>query len=117
MMKIAIQGSKAFNQYEVFLNGMGRTLALLDPEDKEFLIYSAGPARTNEMALEFSNISERSLKARGIKIRMFKVPPSWIKENVHDLDYFAYFCNRKEPVSDLIDYVEARDKEVGIYRF
>lgn len=116
-MRIAIQGSRAFNQYEVFLHGMGRTLAMLDSEDKEFFIYSAGPARTNEMALEFSNISERSLKARGIKIRMFKVPPSWIKENVYEIDYFAYFCNKKEPVSQLIDFVEAKDREVGIYRF
>jgi hypothetical protein len=116
-MRIAIQGSRAFNQYEVFLNAMARTLAMLDPEDKEFLIYSAGPVKLNEMGMEFSNISERSLKARGIKIRLFKIPPTWIKENIHDIDYFAYFCNRKEPVSSLVDFAEAKDAEVGIYRF
>jgi hypothetical protein len=116
-MKIAIQGSKAFNQYDIFLNGMGRTLAMLAPEDSEFLIYSAGPANLNSMALEFSNVSERSLKARGIKIRMYKIPPSWIKENVYSIDYFAYFCNKKEPASSLVDFAEAKDIEVGIYRF
>jgi hypothetical protein len=116
-MKIAIQGSKAFNQYEIFLSGMGRTLAMMQPEDSEFFIYSVGPARTNEMAMEFSNISERSLKARGIKIRLFKVPPIWLKQNIYDMNYFAYFCNKKEPVSSMVEYAEAKDIEVGIYRF
>ena len=116
-MKIAIQGSRNFNQYEVFLNGMGRTLAMLDSEDTEFFLYSIGPARTNEMAMEFSNISERSLKARGIKIRLFKVPPSWLKSNIHDMDYFAYFCNKKEPASAMVDFAESKDIEIGIYRF
>jgi hypothetical protein len=116
-MKIAIQASKAFNQYDVFLNGMGRSLAMMAPEDTEFLIYSAGPVRVNEMGMEFSNISERSLKARGIKIRLFKVPPSWIKENIYAINYFAYFCNKKEPVSSLVDFAEKKDIEVGIYRF
>jgi hypothetical protein len=116
-MKIAIQGSKAFDQYDIFLNGMGRTLAMLDSDDPEFLIYSAGPSNLNSMALEFSNVSERSLKARGIKIRMYKVPPSWIKENIYGMDYFAYFCNKKEPASPLVDFAEAKDIEVGIYRF
>jgi hypothetical protein len=116
-MRIAIQGSKGFNQYEVFLSGMGRTLAMMEPGDPEFLIYSVGPARTNEMAMEFSNISERSLKARGIKIRLFKVPPTWLKQNMHDMNYFAYFCNKKEPVSSMVEYAEGKDIEVGIYRF
>jgi hypothetical protein len=116
-MKIAIQGSKAFNQYEIFLSGMGRTLAMMQPEDSEFFIYSVGPARTNEMAMEFSNISERSLKARGIKIRLFKVPPIWLKQYIYDMNYFAYFCNKKEPVSSMVEYAEAKDIEVGIYRF
>jgi len=116
-MKIAIQGSRNFNQYEVFLSGMGRTLSMMDKDDSEFLIYSIGPARTNEMAMEFSNISERSLKSRGIKIRLFKVPPGWLKENIYEMNYFAYFCNKKEPVSSMVDFAEARDIEVGIYRF
>jgi len=116
-MRIAIQGSRNFNQYEVFLSGMGRTLSMMENGDSEFLIYSVGPARTNEMAMEFSNISERSLKARGIKIRLYRVPPSWLKSNIHDMDYFAYFCNKKEPTSSMVDYAEKKDVEVGIYRF
>lgn len=116
-MRIAIQGSKSFNDYSVFLRAMGTALYSLSEDDSEFHIYSAGPAQINEMGMEFSNVSERSLKARGIKIRLFKVPPSWIKQNIHDIDYFAYFSKPKEPVSQLVDLAEAKDIEVGIYRF
>lgn len=116
-MRIAIQGSSTFNDYAVFLRAMGTALYSLPEGDTEFLIYSAGPANVNAMGLEFSNVSERSLKARGIKIRLYKVPPSWIKENIHDINYFAYFSKPKEPVSSLVDFAESKDIEVGVYRF
>jgi hypothetical protein len=69
------------------------------------------------MGLEFSNVSERSLKARGIKIKFFKVPPSWIKENIRSINYLAYFSKPKEPVSSLVDLAESKDIEVGVYRY
>lgn len=116
-MKLGIQGSRNFSEYNIFIRAMGTALAALEKGDTEFLIYSCGPANLNSMALEFSNISERSLKARGIKIRVHKVPPSWIKQNIHDIQYFAYFSKPKEPVSDLVDLAEAKDVEVGIYRY
>ena len=116
-MKIAIQGSNTFSDYSIFLAGIGRCLYSLPEGDNEFLIYSAGPSRLNSMGIEFKNISERSLKARGVKIKFYKVPPSWIKENIYGIDYFAYFCNTKESVSKLVDYAESKDIEVGIYRF
>jgi hypothetical protein len=96
---------------------MGTALSMLPEDEKEFLIYAAGPAQINSMALEFSNISERSLKARGIRIRTQKVPPRWIKDNMSSLDYFAFFSKPKEPVSDLVDTAEAKDVEVGVYRY
>jgi len=96
---------------------MGTALSLLQEDDKEFFVYSAGPAVINSMGLEFSNVSERGLKARGIKIRFFKVPPSWIKQNIHSVDYLAYFGRPKEPVSDLVDFAESKDIEVGVYRY
>jgi hypothetical protein len=96
---------------------MGTSLSMLKEEDKEFFLYSAGPSVVNSMGLEFSNISERSLKARGIKIKLFKVPPSWIKQNIHSVDYLAYFGRPKEPVSDLVDFAESKDIEVGVYRY
>jgi len=116
-MIVAIQGSKTFNDYGVFLRAMGTALSMMKEGDKEFLIYSAGPSVINSMGLEFSNVSERSLKARGIRIRLFKIPPSWVKENIHSIDYLAYFSKPKEPVSSLVDLAESKDIEVGVYRY
>jgi hypothetical protein len=96
---------------------MGRALSDLPADDKEFLIYAAGPANINSMGLEFANISERSLKVRGIKIRLFKIPPTWVKDNISTINYFAYFSKPKEPVSDLVDLADAKGIDVGIYRY
>jgi hypothetical protein len=116
-MIIAIQGTKSFTDYSVFLRAMGTAMSNLDENDKEVLIYSAGPYQINAMAQEFSNVSERSLKARGIKIKFNKIPPSWIENNIHDIGYFAYFSKPKEPVSKLVDLADAKSVEVGVYRY
>jgi len=116
-MIVAIQGTKSFSDYSVFLRAMGTALSEMKDEDKEFYIYSAGPSQINSMAMEFSNVSERSLKARGIRIKMIKIPPSWIKENIHSIEYFAFFSKPKEPVSSLVSYAESKDAHVGVYRF
>jgi hypothetical protein len=116
-MIVAIQGSRNFDDYQIFLRAMGTALSTLPEGDDEFLIYSAGPAQINSFGMEFSNISERSLKIRGIKIRLFKIPPSWIRDNIHNIDYFAYFSKPKETVSDLVDLADSKDVNVGVYRF
>jgi hypothetical protein len=116
-MIVGIQGTRSFSDYNVFLRAMGTALSMLPEDDKEFLIYAAGPAQINSMSLEFSNIAERSLKSRGIRIRTQKVPSRWVKDNITSLDYLAFFSKPKEPVSDLVDAAEAKDIEVGIYRY
>lgn len=116
-MIVAIQGTRSFSDYNVFLRAMGTALSSMDKDDKEFIIYSAGPVNINTMGLEFANVSERSLKARGIRIRLNKVPPSWVKSNLRDIDYLAYFSKPKEPVSELVDLAEDKDIPLGIYRF
>jgi hypothetical protein len=116
-MIVAIQGTRNFSDYNVFLRAMGTALSTMDIDDKEFIIYAAGPSNINSMGMEFSNVSERSLKARGIRIRLNKVPPSFIKNNINSVGYLAYFSKPKEPVSDLVDLAEAKDVEVGIYRY
>jgi hypothetical protein len=116
-MIVGIHGTQSFNEYNIFLRAMGTALSSMEQDDNEFLIYSAGPARINEMAIEFSNISERSLKARGIKIRTFKVPPKWLKENITNMNYLAFFSKPKEPVTDIVKAAEAKDIEVGVYRY
>lgn len=116
-MIIGIQGTRNFSDYNIFLRAMGTALSTLESGDTEIIIYSAGPANINSMALEFSNISERSLKARGIRIRSNKVSPKWLKENIRDVDYLAFFSKPKEPLSDVVKAAEAKDKEVGVYRY
>ena len=94
-MIVGIQGSKNFTDYNVFLRAMGVALSMLPEEDTDILVASAGPLNINNMGMEFVNISERSLKARGIRIKLIKIPPSWIKDNIHSIDYFAYLVSQR----------------------
>lgn len=116
-MIIAVQGTKSFDDYTIFLRAMGTAMSILPEGDKEIYVYSAGPAHVNAMGMEFTNISERSLKARGIKIKFIKVPPSWIRENISSIGYFAFFSKPKESLSDLVILAENKDIEVGVYRY
>jgi hypothetical protein len=116
-MIMAVQGSRNFEDYAVFLRAMRTALSGMNNEDKEIYIYSAGPAKVNSMVMEFTNVSERSLKSRGIKIQMRKVPPSWVEEYVRDIDYFAYFGKPNEPVSKLVKVADGAGVEAGVYIF
>jgi hypothetical protein len=116
-MMVAIQGTRGFSDYSIFLRAMGTALSSMKDDDTEIQIFSAGPVQINSMAAEFSNVSERGLKARGKKIKLIKVPPSWIEKNIHSIDYFAFFSKPKEPVSALVDLADAKDIEVGVYRY
>jgi hypothetical protein len=116
-MKMGIQGTGRFNDYSVFLRAVGNALRDMTEDDKEFIIFSAGPLVINQFALEFINVSERSLKARGIKTKLVKVPPSWFKSNMKEISYFAFFSKPKETISEIVSLAEAKDVEVGIYRY
>lgn len=116
-MIVVIQGTRGFEDYTTFLRAMGTALSSKDPDDNEFYVYAVGPSNVNSMGLEFMNISERTLKAKGIKSRLYKVPLSWAKENIHSVDYLAYFSKPKEPLSDLVSLADAKDIEVGVYRY
>lgn len=115
-MIIGMQGSRTFYDYAIFLNAMQRIL-IIAKEETEIVFLTSGPHRVNDMIMEFTNISERSLKARGIKTKVVKMPAIALKERIHDLDYFVYLCLPKEPVSDLVREAEAKDIEVGVYRY
>jgi hypothetical protein len=116
-MIIGIQGTRTFNDYTIFLRAMGTALASMPDEDTEVYIYSAGPSVINSFAMEFTNITERSLKSRGKKIKMIKVPPSWLADNMHKIDYLAMFSKPKEPLSKLVEKAESHNVDVGVYRY
>ena len=114
---VAVQGTKDFNDYQVFLRAMGVAMSAMKEEDKELLVYSAGPAKINSMVSEFCNLSERGMKARGKKIKFFKVPVSYIEENLEYVNYLAFLSKPKETVSRLVAEAELKNIEVGIFRY
>jgi hypothetical protein len=86
-------------------------------EDKEFTIYSVGPSRINSMVSEFSNLSERGMKARGKKIKFYKAPSSWVEENISYVNYFAFLSSADQTQSKLVGVAELNNVEVGIFRY
>jgi phage-related tail protein len=116
-MIVGVQGTSSFNDYQVFLRAMGVALSSMPVDDEYFYIYSAGPANVNKMVMEFTNVSEKGMKSRGKKIKMFKVAPSWITENISDFNYFAYLAKPKEGNSKLVAQAQLNNVEVGIFKY
>lgn len=114
-MNVVVQGTKLFSDYSIFLRSMG--VALSGIKDKEFNVYTLGPAQINSFTAEFCNLSENSLRQRGIKIKFYKVPLSYVEDNMHSIDYFVFLSNPNEKVSRLAATAELSGVEVGIFRY
>ena len=114
-MNIVVQGTKEFSDYNIFLRAMG--VALSDIDDGEFNVYSVGPSQINSFTAEFCNRSENSLKQRGIKTRFYRVPSSFIEENIESFDYFAFLSTPNQKPSRLVSSAELSGVEVGIFRY
>lgn len=114
-MNIAVQGTKEFSDYNVFLRAMG--VALSDIDDSEFNVYSAGPAQINSFTAEFCNRSENNLKQRGIKVRYYKVPASYIEKNADFFSYFAFLSAPNQRPSKLAASMELAGIETGIFKY
>lgn len=116
-MKMAVQGSDSFSDYNIFMRAMRTALSTMDKDDKVFELYSIGPFRVNEMAREFSNVSEDGFRGRGMKNFCHKRPASWLKENMHDMDYFAFFKKPIDRMSSMIDLADSLEVEAQVYEF
>ena len=114
---VGVQGTSSFNDYHVFLRAMGVALSGLPQDDQYFYIYTAGPSKVNSMVMEFVNVSEKGMKLRGKKIKMYKVSPLWISENIKDFNYIVFLSNEKEQVSKLVKEAQLENVEVGIFRY
>lgn len=114
-MNIIVQGTKEFSEYNIFLRAMG--VALSDIKDGEFNLYSVGPSQVNSFTAEFCNRSENSLKQRGIKAKFFRVPTSFIEENMQTFDYFVFLSTPNQRPSRLVVSAELSGVEVGIFRY
>jgi len=116
-MIVAVHGTADFNSYQVFLRAMSVALSGMQDGDKEFTVYSAGPASVNSFVSEFCNLSERGMKSRGRKIRFYKVPASWVEENISSVNYLAFLGKPKQAISRLVTTAEKNNVEVGIFRY
>ena len=116
-MNVVVQGTSDFNEYNIFLRAMGVAMSGMSEDDIELNVYSVGPAKINSMVMEFVNLSERGMKARGKKIKYYKVPFSWVEENMEYMNYFVFMSKPKQPVSKLIAKAELQGKEIGIFRY
>ena len=116
-MIVAVQGSKGFSDYTIFLRAMRTALYSMDDKDKDITILSAGPVKVNNMALEFSNVSENGLRARGIRIQTRRVPESLLKDKMKDVGYFAFFSKPGEPVSKMVEIADNLGVSAGVYTY
>jgi len=116
-MIVGVQGTSGFNDYQVFLRAMGVALSTMPDSDEYFYIYTAGPANINSMVMEFVNVSEKGMKSRGKKIKMYKVAPEWISENISDFNYFTYLSNPGERYSRLVSEAKLNNIEVGTFSY
>ena len=116
-MIVAVHGTNDFDDYQVFLRAMSVALSGMKDGDKEFIIYTAGPAAINSFVSEFCNLSERGMKSRGRKIKFYKVPTSWIENNMSSVNYLAFLSKPKQPVSKLVASAEQNNVEIGIFRY
>lgn len=116
-MIVAVQGTSDFDDYNVFLRAISVALSDMADDDKQVIIYSVGPANINSFVTQFSNISERSFKARGKKVKYFKVPQSFVQEQIDNIDYFAFLSKPRQPVSKLTKLAEDANIEVGIFQY
>lgn len=114
-MNVAVQGTKEFSDYNVFMRAMG--VALSSVEDGEFNVYTAGPAQVNSFTAEFCNMSENGLRRRGIKVRYYKVPASYIEDNFDIIDYIAFLSTPNQRPSKLVASAELAGVETGIFRY
>jgi hypothetical protein len=116
-MIVGVQGTSSFDNYNIFLRSMAVALSELEEQDKDFIIYSAGPNNINMMAMEFVNLSERGMKSRKKNIKFFKVNSEWIEENIKDIDHFAFLSNPKEPVSKIVHLSKLNNINTNVYTF
>ena len=96
---------------------MAVALSELEEQDKDFVIYSAGPNNISMMAMEFANLSERGMKSRKKNIKFYKVTSEWLEENIKDINHFAFLSNPKEPVSKIVHLSKLNNINTNVYTF
>jgi hypothetical protein len=116
-MIITVEGTKSFNDYDIFMRAMGVALSS-KTDDPDIQVWSAGPHTINSFTAAFCNSSENFLKQKGYKISFSKAAPYWIAENISYVNYFAFFSSPKENLSRLAQQAQLVEGcEVGLFRY
>lgn len=115
-MKVLVQGSKEFDDYSVFMRAMSVALSSLG-EDKTFEVWAVGPKRTNNLVLEFMNISEEGMANRGINAKVYFPALSWVDTNMKTVDYFIYLSNPGERGTRLLALAERYNVESAHFNY
>jgi hypothetical protein len=116
-MIIAVEGTKTFNNYDIFMRALGVALSIPN-NDNEIQVWSVGPHKINSFTAAFCNSSENFLKQKGFKIGFSKVHSSWVFDNIEYVNYFAYFSLPNESTSKLVKKAQENERcEVGIFRY
>lgn len=113
-MNVAVQGTKEFNDYVIFMRGMS---IVLQDSDSVLNVYSAGPAKINSFTSEFLNKTEGTLKRNGISTRFHFVPPSYIEDNINDFDTLLFFSTPNQNVSRLAAMADLSGVDVKVFRY
>ena len=116
-MKVGIQASKSFDDYSVFMRAMGVALSPLKADANSLTLYSAGPVKLNNFVTGFVNLSEDGMKNRGMSIKLYRVAPRWLGDNIADMDYFVYLSRPNEHWSRITHLADEADIEVGIFQY
>jgi hypothetical protein len=116
-MIITVEGTKTFSDYEIFMRAMSVALSNVG-ENKEIQVWSLGPHTINNFTASFCNSSESFLKNKGYKISFYKVRHAWVAENIHSVNYYAFFSLPKEQESRMCKAAQQVEGcEVGIFRY
>lgn len=117
-MIIVVEGTKSFNDYDVFSRAMSVAMSGFDKESDDHIdVWTAGPSTINNFTAGFCNLVEKLLKQNGVKLRFMKVPSSYVIENIKYVDYMAYFLNPNERESKLVAEAKLANTELGIYKY
>ena len=113
-MIICVEATKSFDDYNVFMRAMGVALNSAKPNG-EVNIWVVNSHRLNHFARSFFNITESYLKSHKIKTRVVPVTKQYAALRLGKVDYFAYCCRKREPMSSLAKEAESLSKEVGVF--
>ena len=114
-MIICIEGSRSFDDYDVFMRAMGVALSGAKP-DSNVAIWVINSHKLNNFARSLFDIKESHFKSHKIKARVVPVTRHYAELRLADIDYFVYCCRKRDKVSSLVAEAELLDTEVGVFR-